>query len=253
MDKNRLWIIGSVLLMAIVVGLGWFLGIAPQLANAAASDLQRAGVEAVNVQHEANLARLKKDFANLGALNGQLASLSDSVPGDTAMPAFVDEINGIAASTGVTVTGFSVADAKPYAPISPPAAVPAAGSAATTATPTPSAAPTTPTPTASPTPVAGMPPVTSSKLTGANFSSLAVSLVVRGDYPQVLAFVNGLQVGKRLFLVSGITTTAVPAVAGTTTAKVPAGSETATISGLVYVVTPDATPTSTPAPTPTSK
>ena len=121
MDKNRLWLIGSVLVMAIVVGLGWFLGIAPQLASVAAADAQRAGVEQVNVQHEATLAQLKKDYANLGALNGQLASLSESVPSDTAMPAFVDEINAIASSTGVTVTGFAVADAKPYEPVSPPA------------------------------------------------------------------------------------------------------------------------------------
>jgi Tfp pilus assembly protein PilO len=251
MDKNRLWIIGSVLVMAIVVGLGWFLAIAPQLASAAAADAQRAGVEQANAQHEATLARLKKDYANLGALNGQLASLSESVPSDTAMPAFVNEINAIAASAGVTITGFSVADAKPYAPVSPPAvAAPAGATPSSTATPSPSATPAA-TPTPAPTPVAGMPPVTSPKLTSANFSSLAVTLNIQGDYQQILSFVNGVQSGKRLFLVSGITTTG--AAGPSSPGKQAAGSENATISGLVYVVIPGAPSTSTPAPAATSK
>lgn len=250
MDKNRLWTIGSVLVMAIVVGLGWFLGIAPQVAGVAAADAQRAGVEQTNVQHEATLAQLKKDYARLGVLNGQLASLSQSVPGDTAMPAFVDEINAIASGAGVTITGFSVADAQPYAAVAPPAAAAVPSPASSTATPAPSATPAaTPTPAPSPTAVAGMPPVTSPKLTSANFSSLAVTLNVQGEYQQILSFVHGVQQGKRLFLVSGITTTAA-AVAGPSNSAGTAatGSQSATISGLVYVVTPDGTSTATPDP-----
>ncbi len=247
MDKNRLWIIGSVLAMVIIVALGWFLGIAPQLAGAAAADTQRAGVEAVNAQHRAELARLKRDFSHLGTLNGQLASLSESVPSDSAMPAFVNEINAVASATGVTVTGFSVADAKPYAPVQPPGA---AAPASSSATPSPSASPAaTPTPSPVPAPVAGMPPVTSPKLTAANFSSLAVTLLVQGDYQQILSFVNGLQEGKRLFLVDGITTTAAPPPSGTSSSKAATGSDKASISGLVYVVTPTTAATASPAPT----
>jgi hypothetical protein len=96
-----------------------------------------------------------------------------------------------------------------------------------------------------------MPPVTSPKLTAANFSSLAVTLNIQGGYQQILSFVNGVQSGKRLFLVSGITTTAAAPASPTKTAgAAPSGSENAAISGLVYVVTPDATPTATATPTP---
>jgi hypothetical protein len=98
-----------------------------------------------------------------------------------------------------------------------------------------------------------MPPVTSSKLTSANFSSLAVTLNIQGGYQQILSFVDGVQGGKRLFLVSGITTTAA-AAGGTsspsgTSRAATTGSENAVISGLVYVVTADGTSTATPDPT----
>ena len=250
MDKNRLWIIGSVLLMAVVLSLGWFIGVAPQLAAVATADAQRAQVQTLNAQHQATLAQLKRDFAHLSVLKGQLADLSRSVPADSAMSAFVDEVNALAATTGVTVTGVSVADAKPYAPVAPPAA---SGGATPTGTPSPSPSSpaATPTPTPSPTAVAGMPPITSSELDSKNFSSLAITLDVAGSYDQVLSFVDGIQSGERLFLVSGITTEPGTGKGGTT-APNPTGAQKATISGLVYVVTPDGqTAGSTPNPTPT--
>lgn len=244
MDKNRLWVIGSVLVMAVVIGLGWIVGIQPQLANSAASDAERVQVQATNAAHQATLAQLKKDFSNLEPLNRQLAALSQSVPSGTAIPAFVDEVNALSASSAVTVTGATFADALPYAPVAAPAAAaPASGStSSSTATPTPTP---TPTPsagsTASPAPyapVAGMPPVVNPKITPANFSSLAVTLTVQGGYQRILDFVHGLQTGERLFLVTGITTTAITSTTGTPVAP---GDETATITGLIYVVSPTGT------------
>lgn len=245
MDKNKIWIAGSVLLMVVALVLGWFLGIAPQLASAATAETQRAGVQALNAKQEATLASLKKDYENIDALNGQLSDLAQSVPSDTAIPAFVDEVDGIGSATGVTVAGIAVADAKPYEPVSPPAATGAAATPSPTATPTPGATPTA-SPTPVPTAVAGMPPVTSSKLTSANFSSLAVTLTVKGTYAQGLAFVNGIQTGKRLFLVSGITTSAASSGSGTAS-KPSAGEETITVTGLIFVVTPTS-PTAAPTP-----
>lgn len=237
MDKNKLWVVGSVLVMVVVLALGWFLGISPQLSDAAGAGLQSIDVQAMNLTQEATLAKLKKDYADIGALKAKLADLSESVPSDSAIPAFQDEVDAAGAAAGVTVAGFAVADAKPYQPVSAPAG---AGSAATPA-PTASAAPAA-TPTPRPTAVAGMPPVTSPELTASNFSSLAVTLTVKGTYDQALAFVDGLQQGKRLFLVDGITTSATSASGSTGSAKgVPASAtQTATISGLIFVVTPPA-------------
>ncbi|MET3564970.1 Tfp pilus assembly protein PilO [Leifsonia sp. 563] len=246
MDKNKLWIIGSVLVMAVVLALGWFLGISPQLASAASASLQRLDVQTLNATQEATLEKLKKDYASMDELNGQLAELSQSVPSDAAADAFVDEVDAIGGAAGVIVAGITVADAKPYEPVSAPA--PAGGAASPaptpTATPTPAATPA-PTPTADPTPAPGMPPVTSPKITAANFSSLAVTLTVRGTYAQTLAFVEGLQHGKRLFLVSGITTSSTSGTTSSTSALA-AGMESATITGLIFAVTPSS-PTTAPA------
>lgn len=246
MDKNKIWIVGSVLLIVVALGLGWFLGIAPQLAAAATAESQRADVQALNAKQEATLASLKKDYADIDALNAQLSDLSASVPSDSAIPAFVDEVDALGSAAGVTVAGIAVADAKPYEPVSPPAPTGGAATPSPTATPSPGATPA-PTPTAAPTPVAGMPPVTSSKLTSVNFSSLAVTLTVKGTYAQALAFVNGIQTGERLFLVSGISTST--ASSGGTAGKPGAGVESTTVSGLIFVVTPSR-PTSTPTPAP---
>jgi hypothetical protein len=245
MDKNKLWIIGSVLVMVIVLALGWFLGIAPQLANAASAGVQRLDVQALNATQEATLAKLKRDYANIGELNAQLADLSESVPSDTAIPAFVDEVDAIGAATGVTVAGISVADAKPYEPVTAPAPAGAAATPGPTGTPTPAPA-ATPTPTPTPTAVPGMPPVTNPKLTSANFSSLAVTLTLKGTFAQALDFVNGIQRGKRLFLVDGITTSSSGSSSSTGSTSAPGGhgADTATITGLIFVVTP---PSSAPA------
>lgn len=247
MDRNRLWLIGSVLLMVVAVALGWFVGVAPQLSAIASADAQRAQVQQLNARHQATLARLKKDFAQLGVLQGRLADLSGSVPGDSASSAFVDEVDSVAGSAGVTVTGVSIADAQPYVPVSPPASSGGSGgsggqpSSTGSATPSasPAASPTStpaPTPAPAPTPVAGMPPVTSPELTSSNFSSLAVTLSVSGGYAQILAFVDGMQSAKRLFLVDGITTAPVQSAGSGAGA---AGSQTATVSGLLYVVSSD--------------
>lgn len=240
MDKNRLWLIGSVLLMVVAVALGWFVGVAPQLSAIASADVQRAQVQQLNARHQATLARLKKDFAQLGVLQGRLADLSGSVPGDSASSAFVDEVDSVAASAGVTVTGVSIADAQPYVPVSPPASGGGSGGQpSSTGSATPSASPAaspTSTPAPAPTPVAGMPPVASPELTSSNFSSLAVTLSVSGGYAQILAFVEGMQSAKRLFLVDGITTAPVQSAGSGAGA---AGSQTATISGLLYVVSTD--------------
>ncbi|ASD23178.1 hypothetical protein B7495_14545 [Cryobacterium sp. LW097] len=227
MDKNRLWIIGTVAVMVFVLVGGFVLGIQPQLSAAAAANEERASVAASNAGQSAVLDELKKDFENIDTLKAELAPLSASVPSDTGMPAFVNQLDVLAGATQVTLDGFTVSDATPYAPVA--TADPAAAS---TATPAPTASDAT-------VPAAGVPPVTSEQITAANFASLAVTITVSGGYANALNFVNGLQTGERLFLVSGITTTARDAAEGETAS----GGVNAVITGLVYVLVPsDAQP-----------
>lgn len=220
MDKNRVWTIGSVLAMVVLVAAGFFFGVQPQLAAAAAADADRAGVAATNAGHEAVLARLKDDFRDLDRLRDQSRSLARSVPTGTAMPAFFRQIDRLTAGTEVRLTGLTVADPLAYTPVV--------------------AAPTTvvdpnvvvdPNAVAAPAPIstAGVPPVANARITAANFAAMAVTLSITGSFDQVLEFVNGLQSGDRLFLVSAVNTK--------DSARVP-GNVDATISGLVYSLVP---------------
>ena len=250
MDKNRLWIIGSVLIMVTVVALGWILGIQPQLSAAATATVERLAVEEVNDAHEAALVKLKSDFADIEQLNQELTALSRSVPFGAEVPDYVDQLDALAKASNVTVTGISVADATAYTPVAPVAPVtePAAPGSTSTSTPTPTPAPD---PAATPAPVPlvappGAPPVTNEKITSRNFASLGVNITITGSYGDVLRFVEGLQNGTRLFLVTGLTTkseepSAAPqsdpaSIDDSDAPTAPEGNVEGTISGLIYSI-----------------
>ncbi|TFC82243.1 hypothetical protein E3T23_04705 [Cryobacterium cheniae] len=239
MDKNRLWMIGSALMMVLVVALGWVVGLQPQFAAIATANDQRVSVEQTNAGHRAALAKLKEDFKGLDGLNQELATLNKSVPSGTNAPDYVDQLDALANANQVTLKGLTIADAEAYTPVAlvaPVAPAPEAGA------PAPSPAPTaTPTPTAAP----GSPPVTNAGITAANFASLSVQITVSGTYSNVLKFVNGLQTGPRLFLVTGLTTTSstgssapVDATATPQPSAAPGndGLVDGSISGLIYSI-----------------
>jgi hypothetical protein len=91
--------------------------------------------------------------------------------------------------------------------------------------------------------------VTNSQVTAANFVAIPVTISVNGTYGQALNFVDGLQHGKRLFLVTTFASTksaeaAAPAPAptsGSTSGSSSAPTQAAaapswTVGGYVYVV-----------------
>ncbi|MCI4656464.1 hypothetical protein [Cryobacterium zhongshanensis] len=237
MDKNRIWIIGSVVIMVAVLAMGLLLGIQPQLAAVATADQARVAVEASNAGQAAVLAKLQSDYAGIDALKAELIPLRASVPSGTEMPSFVTQLDALAGSTSVTLTGMTVSDAVPYAA---PAALAATGTTDAAATP------------------AAVMPLTNAQITATTFASLAVSITVTGSYAHALDFISGLQSGQRLFLVTGINTAPVAEDATADAKKSATGDITATITGLVYVLvppatagTPAATTAATPTPTPT--
>ncbi|WP_104135528.1 MULTISPECIES: hypothetical protein [unclassified Cryobacterium] len=214
MDKNKLWLIGSVLVTSVIVVLGVLLGVQPQLDSMNAADASRAAVQSTNAGHAALLTRLKHDFEDLDALTATAEALAESVPSGSAMPAFVDQLDAQAQAVGLTLTGITVTDAQAYVPLLPevPAAAVLPSSAAAAAQ---AAAPAAEAP--APAPVA--------LITGSNFAAFPLQITVTGTYTQVLEFVASLQSGGRLFLVHGIDTAQA------------SGEESlvdATISGLVY-------------------
>ena len=236
MDKNRLWIICSVLVMALVLAGGWFLGVQPQLAAIADAQSQTASVQGTNDQYAQAIAKLKKESEDLPALKKKLASLAASVPEGSAVPAFIDQLNALYTSSNVVCVDQSFSDAVAYSPVAPPAA---AAAPAGSQTPSPSAS-AAPTPTPAPTAAAGVPPVVNSLITATNFAARPVSVTVRGQYADILTFVKGLQSGPRLFLVTSLST------APTAGADAAPGTLDAKVAGYVFSLTPDGQTGGTP-------
>lgn len=210
MSKNRMWVLGSILAIIVIVAAGWFIGISPQLAAASAANSERTSVMASNSQNEILLAKLKRDYQNIDALKNQVSTLQESVPTSADISSFVTELNTLANARKVTLKSITVSDAKPYTPATQPT-----NKSGTTA------------------------PQTNSRITSKNFVTIPVQIGVTGDYAKVLDFVNDVQQGRRLFLVSALSSM------GATNAKGVKGSPTITggaqrvdssITGFIYVL-----------------
>lgn len=78
--STRIWSFATVLLIIVVVALGWFLGIAPKLAEAARFDSDRLAVQAQNEVTRAAIAQLEADFERIDELRSELALLRAEFP-----------------------------------------------------------------------------------------------------------------------------------------------------------------------------
>ena len=118
--NNRLWVLGSVVLVVAIVAMGWFLGVSPKLSEASAADQQRSAAEAQNIGHEAELASIKKQYEQLPELKQQLGVLRKALPAGDDLSTFLGELHRLEQSNGVSLTDFGANDAQPYAPIADP-------------------------------------------------------------------------------------------------------------------------------------
>ena len=215
MNKNRLWVVGAVVVMVGLVAGGWLIGIQPQLSAVASANQNRVSVESQNAKNQLLLSKLKKDFEGIADLKKQLDILRAAVPAGADISTFVSELNGLASSHKITVKSISVSDAKPYAPAP---LVPAS---------TPGGRPSVMT--------------TNPRITAANFVLIPLQFSVTGNYATVLDFVHDVQTGPRLFFVSTLTTTGSTTAAGVANAAkaskvvIPEKVD-ATIGGFVYVL-----------------
>jgi Tfp pilus assembly protein PilO len=176
MTRHRALSLGGIFLTFVIIGGGWFLGIAPQLAIQSKAQGDRANVLALNAKNQTLLNALKADYQNIDSLTNQLDLLRNSVPSSANISAFISELNSIAMSYNVTIKSIVVNDAKPYSLSLP---VPA-----TNGLKNPS------------------PPVSNTRITSSNFDVIPVQITFTGNYASVLDFVNGIQSGQRLVLIS---------------------------------------------------
>ncbi len=235
MQKHRIISLASILAMVLIPVIGWFLIAQPQFAAAALADTARAEADSQAAATMAAVAELKAQAEDLPALTGTLDELRGSLPAEVDSSAYIDGLNALAIATGVQITALSVDNPAAYTPavavVDPAAAAPAEeeGDAAA-ATDAAAAAPIAPSDPAI---------VTNPLITSANFVAIPVAVELVGGYDSILNFVQGLQTGSRLFLVSKIETDVDPLT----------GGYSARVGGFIYAVTDglvgDPTPVST--------
>ena len=197
--NNRLIVFVTALASVAIIALGWFLGVAPRLADAATAEVERQSVAAQNEGLEVQLGQLREDFERIDELRAEVAELRASIPDFADYAGFVSELNGLAASTGAVVSRLSVGDASWYpsaqasaeAPAEDAPAAPPEGVASAAGVPTEAAA--------GPVQV----PIDTSLVNGSNFVAIPVTIEVTADYDQAVSLIGALQAEKRLFLVTG--------------------------------------------------
>jgi Tfp pilus assembly protein PilO len=229
-NGNRIWQIGTAIVIVVVVALGWVLGISPKVAEISKSDADTRSVQAQNAIHQQELEALKKLAANKESILAELAGLETSIPSGLDIQNLLIQLNGMASANSTSIQNISTDSPFLYAPDDAASVVP-------TATADPN-----------------------------NFVLVPISIRVTGGYQALLNFVDGLQNGQRLILVNGLVIagkSGKPSV-DVNGNEVP-GSKTyeAVIDGFIFVLVdpnapapdPNATPlpipTETPTPSPT--
>lgn len=214
MNQIKIRVAGAILLILLIVSGGWFLGIEPPLATASSANQERMRVNSFNNVNELFLAKLRRDYQNITALQSQLNLLHVSVPTTANLSKFISELNSLASKENVTVKLIQFNDAKPYSFVGQ----------------TPGAAGNQEPP----------PPLSNSKITSTNFVVIPMQISVTGIYSDVLDFLNAVQRGPRLCLITTLSTT------GSTGAKAIgitpplvadfSGRVDASIGGYIYVL-----------------
>ena len=224
MTTTKWWLVGAMLVIALVVLAGFTLGISPKLEEVGVTRATRTAALAQNEVYEQQLAALQREFDGLETVQDELAVLRAAIPEGAALPALIGQLDAIAGRTSVTVTEFTSADAMPYVPV-----VPAADTIAPDSTAPDSTAPdsTVPGTTAPDTDAAGS-AAPSPLVTAENFIAVPVTISVTGSFDAVLEFLDGVQNGQRLLTVTSFSS-------GTPAADTP-NRVTGQIAGIVYVL-----------------
>ncbi len=113
---TRIWTFATVIAIILIVALGWFLGAAPLLAQAASANLERIAVEAQNTQARATLAELERDAARLAELRGEVAALETEFPPGPDYAGVIDELLRELAPASVVLESVSLTEPLPADP-----------------------------------------------------------------------------------------------------------------------------------------
>lgn len=244
MSTNRLWQLGAAVVCIGIIALGWLLGVSPKLTELSAAKAETESVDQQNLATEAEIVQLKAEFENLDEVADELETLRASLPASADYARFLSELNTIAGDNDATLSGFSPATPVVLTDEGTPADAAAVDPTTDDAAADPSAE--------------------AAALADGTLVAIPTTLSATGSFRDLLDFVEDLQYGERLYLVSGLT------FAEDSTND----DYTVTVTGYIYVeidssvtepedaigeeapVTPEVTqtpePTETPVPTDTA-
>lgn len=211
MNRSRLWIIGSVLVIMALIALGWFVGISPKLTEANQADTERQSIETVNAAHAATLAKLEVLDEQLPDLEETLAELRKALPDDAAISTLLGQLNSIAEQNGVQLTSFTAEAPAEFAAAVPQPVSSDPGGTNPAAETEPTAA----------VPAAAVAPVSAGS---SEFITIPVNVTITGAALGVAGFIESLQFGDRLVLVTDLQITT------------DASGGTSSIDGFIYVL-----------------
>lgn len=166
MNDTRLWAVVATILMVAVGVFGFFVGIQPQLAAAATARQSQLTVAAQNALNEVALAGLKADAENMSELQETLAEARLSIPARANLSSFLQQLSDLGARAGVTVVSLATQDAFGFVPAPEYADVVPAG------------------------------------ISAERFVVIPIQIEVVGPRESVLAFIELVQTGDRLVLVT---------------------------------------------------
>lgn len=188
--KTSTWVTGAVFVALMVLALGWFLAISPQLDRASQAREETEAARQQNVVQTQRLATLRQQYEEIDSYKAELAAIHQQIPTTGQMPALVREVNAAAQRSSVTVlsvlpgtpeTFFAAAPSQPT--VQPEASD--AGDAESEASDD------------APAPVAGGAPGVDGMV------AVPVQVTVLGSYDAARTFVAELQTGiDRLFVVT---------------------------------------------------
>ena len=201
--NNRVWVIGGMLLTAVILLAGWFLGISPVLGQAAAADRERAAVVEKNRTELLKLESLKERSAGLEELQALVEGQRKMLPAKADIAALIGQLSAMQEANGVVLTDFAVSDGLLFEPPTEEAADVEQGATESTD----GDAPTDPdvglANEAQEPDVDSAPSIPNASLvTSENFVAIPVAVSAAGSFEQLLSFVQSVQSGERLFLVT---------------------------------------------------
>jgi hypothetical protein len=114
-QSKRLWLGGGAVVAVVIVLIGWFGVIGPELSAAAATRDQADSARMQNVTLQAKNTKLKEQNDDVATLRASLANALAALPSDGGLPEFTRQISAQATSTSVVLTSIVVAAAAPVA------------------------------------------------------------------------------------------------------------------------------------------